>query len=416
MVSTGSTSSSSAPPGTLRAMIAPVACAVAALLIAVLATPALWQSGIPGSDTTLYSRYGEAVARGSVPYRDFFVEYPPGALAALVPPALVTRDPMTYSDLFVAEMLSVLLVTIFVTAATLASLGVSRRRMIFSLAPLATAPLLLGGVVGQRYDPLPALLTAIALLLAVRSRDIAAGVALGLGTAAKLYPALLLPSIAVLAHRRGGPRRSTKMVAASAAAALAIVVPFCLLAPEGIGDMLRYQLVRPLQAETLGASASLLLHVIVGFDVGFTTDHGSVNLAGARGQVIGLVQTLLAVGVLVWILLRTTRRAQDAHEAVLCAAATVCAIVALGRVLSPQFVFWLLPVVPLVTRRVGVAATALLLLVTGLTRLWYDRFYVHVVRGLDSLGIGVLVLRNAALLVLLGLLLVELARVPRAER
>ena len=398
--------------GTLRTILVPAACALVALGLAMLATPGLWHSGKPGSDTALYARYGESVAHGLVPYRDFFLEYPPGALAAIVPPALVTRDATSYSDLFVAEMVGVLILTIVVTAATLASLGMSRRRMIFSLAPLATAPLLLGSLSAQRYDLFPALLTAVALLLSVRRLDVAAGGVLGLGTAAKLYPALLLPIIAVLAYRRGGGRRSAGAVAAFALVALAIFVPFVSLSPDGIGHMLRYQLARPLQVETLGASAALVMHVVVGFSVGLTSGYGTTNLGGARGQAIALLQGLLTVGVLGWIVWRMRRCARDAGEAVLCAAAIVCATVALGRVLSPQFVIWLLPVVPLVDGIVGVSATACLLVATGLTRLWYDRFYGNVVPGLNPLGISVLLLRNTMLLGLLALLLVEFAKSP----
>ena len=33
-------------------------------------------------DTPIYERYGDAMAAGQVPYRDFRLEYPPGALAA----------------------------------------------------------------------------------------------------------------------------------------------------------------------------------------------------------------------------------------------------------------------------------------------------------------------------------------------
>ena len=33
-------------------------------------------------DTPVYQRYGDAIAHGQVPYRDFGVEYPPGALPA----------------------------------------------------------------------------------------------------------------------------------------------------------------------------------------------------------------------------------------------------------------------------------------------------------------------------------------------
>src|SRR5439155_1155290 len=35
-------------------------------------------------DTPVYQHYGDAMARGDVPYRDFSVEYPPGALPAFV--------------------------------------------------------------------------------------------------------------------------------------------------------------------------------------------------------------------------------------------------------------------------------------------------------------------------------------------
>ena len=39
-------------------------------------------------DTPVYQHYGDAMERGEVPYRDFSVEYPPGALPVFVLPAL----------------------------------------------------------------------------------------------------------------------------------------------------------------------------------------------------------------------------------------------------------------------------------------------------------------------------------------
>ena len=42
-------------------------------------------------DTAEYQRYGEAMVNGHVPYRDFSVEYPPGALPAFVVPAVGSR-------------------------------------------------------------------------------------------------------------------------------------------------------------------------------------------------------------------------------------------------------------------------------------------------------------------------------------
>ena len=39
-------------------------------------------------DTPVYQRYGNAIAHGKVPYRDFDLEYPPGALPVFALPGL----------------------------------------------------------------------------------------------------------------------------------------------------------------------------------------------------------------------------------------------------------------------------------------------------------------------------------------
>ena len=41
-------------------------------------------------DTPVYQRYGNEIAHGHVPYRDFDLEYPPGALPVFALPGLVT--------------------------------------------------------------------------------------------------------------------------------------------------------------------------------------------------------------------------------------------------------------------------------------------------------------------------------------
>src|SRR4029078_1759283 len=74
------------------------------VLTAVTATVAWQLRGRAGGDIARYHAYGERIAGGLVPYRDFAFEYPPGALPALVLPALVTDSLTALRVVFADEM------------------------------------------------------------------------------------------------------------------------------------------------------------------------------------------------------------------------------------------------------------------------------------------------------------------------
>ena len=103
-------------------------------------------------DYGVYQHYGDAIQGGAVPYRDFQLEYPPGALPVFVVPSLLSR--FNYQHVFQLEMaicmLAVVLAVFIVAGPTAALLA--------GLAPLA-----LGSVILSRFDLWPAALVAWAL-------------------------------------------------------------------------------------------------------------------------------------------------------------------------------------------------------------------------------------------------------------
>jgi hypothetical protein len=90
------------------------------------------------------------------------------------------------------------------------------------------------------------------------------------------------------------------------------------------------------------------------------------------------------------------------------AAAVLTTFVALGKVLSPQFLIWLVPVVVLARRW---SANAMLAAALVLTQLWFPFRYWDLVRDLD-LRVAWLVLARDLVLVALLVTLVRAVREP----
>jgi hypothetical protein len=142
-------------PGRLRGEA--IAAAVVFCLSATAAT-VLWQvTGDAVTDIPLYRTYGERIADGLVPYRDFGFEYPPLALPALVLPALVTETTTAFRIVFGVEMALVGAVGVLVVAELLRRLRRSDDERRVALTAVALLPLLLGGVILTRFDLVPAL-------------------------------------------------------------------------------------------------------------------------------------------------------------------------------------------------------------------------------------------------------------------
>ena len=363
-------------------------------------------------DTPVYQEYGEAMAAGQVPYRDFGLEYPPGALPVFWLPTLGPAE--HYRSIFEALMWICAAALLVIVVRSAAALGASPRRLLAIAVALGLFPLALGSVVLTRYDLWPAALAAAALAAVLMGRARLGLAVLGIAVAAKIYPLVLLPPLLIYLARRYGRREAAIGLGAFAAALAVIVVPFALIAPDGLWDSVSRQLDRPLQIESLGASLLLAAHQLGLYEPTVVSTHGSQNLSGSLPDALATVQTVLQAAALVAVWALFARGPASAGRLVAACAGSVVVFVAFGKVLSPQFIIWLVPVVPLVAGRVGLAAAGFLGAALISTHLWFPTRYWDMV-DLQPVGWVVLV-RNVLLVALAVVLAVATARARAPAR
>jgi hypothetical protein len=193
-------------------------------------------------------------------------------------------------------------------------------------------------------------------------------------------------------------------VGPAAAVVLAIFLPFLAIAPGGVWDSVVRQTTRPLQLESLGAGLLLAAHQAFGVALTMRSGHGSQNLAGTAPDVLAAMLTVLQLAALLAVWLWFARGPAVPARLLRASAAAVLAFVALGKVLSPQFLIWLVPLVPLVRGRRGLAAAGALALAMVLTQLWFPFRYWKLALEFDATASWLVFLRDVLLVGLLALL------------
>ena len=356
-------------------------------------------------DTPVYESYGEAMTAGEVPYRDFAVEYPPGALPVFLLPSLLGGD---YANAFELVMLACAIAMVLCVAVALSALGASPARLFGGVAFAALAPLAVGTVLLTRFDLWPAALTAAGIAAYLHGRSRLASVALALAVAAKLYAIVLVPLALVYVARRRGRREAGVALAVLLGVVAAIVLPFVVVGRDGLVDALTRQGGRPLQVESLGASFLLAADRLGVYEATVASSHGSQNLAGSLPDALATGSLALQLVVILAVWIAFARRRSDGERLVAASAAAVVGFVAFGKVLSPQFVIWLHPLVPLVGGPAGITATGVFAVALVTTQLWFPFRYWDVV-ALEPVA-WLVVVRDLLLVLLFVVLLAAVRR------
>ncbi|HEY2374060.1 MAG TPA: hypothetical protein VGH82_16185 [Gaiellaceae bacterium] len=349
-----------------------------AVLIAACSPP--WVglfSGKGVGDMYLYRIYGHRMQHGLWPYHDFYFDWAPGSVLPVLWPVL---PPGSYYDWFHVFDLVYAMGAIVAVAVTLNALGARGLRLYGMVAAAAALPFALGSISINSLDYWPALFTAAGLAALLVGRNRLSFGLLGFGIAAKVYPVVLLPIVLVWAWRRYGRREALWSLCVCIAVGIVASLPFAIVGPTGLGYSLKTQFERGLQMESLPATilmaASRLgihhVHIVVGRPY-------SLNVAGGVATVAATIFTLILIAALIGVYVAYAAGPDEPQRLITAAAAAVTAYVAFNRVLSPQYIVWLIPLVPLVAGTPGIVATALLFGACGLTMTWFPGRFWHLV-------------------------------------
>ncbi|MFH9293337.1 glycosyltransferase 87 family protein [Streptomyces sp. NPDC017520] len=344
---------------------------------------------VPGPDVTvdvsvIYRSWYETLLTGTYPLDDVTWQYPPGAALAILSPAL-----LPFLEYATAFFVAVLLCDALVLGLLLYAGRRPGIRAAGAWVWVVGVPLL-GPTVYARYDLMVTAVAVAALLAGVR-RPRALGALAAFGALLKGWPALLLVGV-----RKGRPTRaawtSAVLTAAGLAAAFALWMP-------GAFAFLAFQRDRGTEVESLGA---LVFHVArrFGWEGRVELRYGSLEFVGPHVELVSTLALGLGFLALGWLLLwRLRARTFAAHTPAEAAFTAVLLFTVTSRVISPQYVVWLvgLAAVCLVFRRAAMTLPAVLVLVAaGVTLLEFPVGFGHVVAS-DAWGVGLLLVRNGLL-------------------
>jgi uncharacterized membrane protein len=254
------------------------------------------------------------------------------------------------------------------------------------------------------FDAIAVAAAAVGMLAWARRRPALAGVAIGFGAAAKLYPAFLLVALLLLCLRAGRMRSAATTVAAAAATWAVINLPIVVLAPRGWWEFFGRNANRPVDIDSIYNSISA-------FTGGWVFGgQGPAGGASTFANVFTALAFLAVIAGVAYLALTAPRRPRVAQLMFL----LVAGFLLVNKVWSPQYSLWLVPLAVL-----AIPHTRLLLAWMTIDALvWVPRmmYFLGVAnKGLPEQAFSATVLLRDAMVVVLCAVVIRQIYLPEED-
>ncbi len=288
-------------------------------------------------DVLEYEQYAHAALHTPL-FHHFPLEYPAPALVVFIAPLLL---PFSYPWAFalLAGVAILVLVTTY-EGSGLAGWDVHCAGRLIVYLALGSVMVLTG-----RYDVFAATLALLSLRSARNDRWNAAWTWSAAGAAIKLFPAALWPVFLVAEWRRTGRVPLRRLWWMAATAFLVAGVP-ALIDHSAALNVAHYYLHRPTEDGSLAAGLSVLFDF---HGTNWSSTFHSVNVVSGISGALGLATELAGVGACVWVWWQQARGRLSLEAACL---ATLTFVMLGSKVVSVQYLMWLMPLWALYKLRV----------------------------------------------------------------
>ncbi len=363
-------------------------------------------------DVDIFFKYATRAVEGEVPYRDYLIEYPVGALPFFLVPRLFAGDVEGYRIAYAVEMLLCNIFTVLLVSRqvkrTEGDSPVPFRLGWYTLFFASLCPLLAG-----RYDLAPTAMAFAACYSWSSGWRLLGGALAGVGALTKIFPGIAMaPELAreVFSARTWRVRGAIAFVLVL----LSALVPWFLIGRGGVTDSLSLHGKRGLEIESVFAGIVLVVSRFVPIKLLIIDNFGSSNLYFKYHELVLTVIPALQAGTLLLIAWLCVSR--DGRNEFTYSAAAILGFIVTGKVLSPQYMIWLLPFIAVITGRGGMVARPLFLAACVLTRLIYPGPGFLGLLSNRLWAIALLNVRNAVLVSLLVCLVYKAAHEGNGRR